>query len=255
MEKKTVNCFESISVIVPVVTETKAFIETVETVIDVCGTDLKEIIICPAHFASPECKRIAGELFEKYCDVPIIIFMQTGTFDDALKDIFNIVSASHFMIQPSDLEEDPKMLNVFIEESKKHPDAIITGSRFLSKECSANYPKTRKLIFAVFRKVFQMTYSKKLTDTTFSYRTIPSEKVKNLVLKGKSYSILYEAFLKILRTGVEVIEVPVIFQKHPEATSNTSFLKDGIRYLTVFFRVRFSDPKTFYIETPPANMK
>lgn len=176
--------------------------------------------------------------------------MQNGSFDDALKDMFNMVSGSHFMILPADLEEDPKMLTVFIEESKKHPDAIITGSRFLSKECSVNYSKMRKIFFVFFRSLFRLVYSKKLTDTTFSYRTIPSKKVKNLILTGKSYSVLYEAFLKMLRSGVDVIEVPVMFQKRTEGRSKTNFFKDGVRYLWVFFRVRFADTSKFYAETP-----
>ncbi len=243
--------FQSISVIVPVINETTSFVETVETIINVCGPDLEEIIICPAYFATPACKKIAEELCIKHKIIPVKIVMQNGTFDDALKSLFKIVTGSHFMIQPADLEEDPKMIAVFIKESRNHPEAIITGSRFLSKECSENYSKLKKAFFIFFRKFFQIVYSKKLTDTTFSYRTIPTEKVKNLILKEKSYSVLYEAFLKMMRTGVDVIEVPVVFQKRPEGKSKTKFFKDGFRYLWVFFRVRLADSSKFYVQSSP----
>ncbi|MEI6577945.1 MAG: glycosyltransferase [Eubacteriales bacterium] len=246
-EKHLIDSFQSLTVIVPVVTETKTLIETVETVIQtIKKSDLKEIIICPAYFTLPESKKITKDLCEKYHDVPVIILMQEGTFEDLIKDMFKTVSGSHFIIQPSDLEEDPRILSVFLQISKANPNAIITGSRFLSKECSKNYSIVKKFVFVFFRRLFKTVYSQNLTDTTFFYRIIPTEAVKNLVINQKSYSVLYEAFLKMIRVGFEVIEIPVEFQKRQDGKPRVKFFKDGIRYLWVFFRVRFADIKKFY---------
>lgn len=246
MKNLTVSSFKSLSVIVLVVTETKSFIETVDTIVRVCNKeDLKEIIICPAYFASLECKKIAEDLCKKYCDVPVSILMQNGTFEDAMKDLFKAVSGSHFIIQPADLEEDPKMLTVFIEESKKNPDAIITGSRFLSGNCAKDITIVKKAFFFIFHKLFQIVYSRKLTDTTFMYRVIPIKNIRNLILIEKSYSVLYEAFLKLLRAGVEVIEIPVEFQKSMERKSKVKFFRDGFSYLRVFLKVRLTKKDRF----------
>lgn len=242
--------FQSLSIIVPVVSETKTLVETINIIFEVCSrNDLKEIIICPAHFASPECIKTAKELCEKHGDFPMSILMQNGTFEDVIKDLFNTVSGSHFIFQPADLEEDPRMLPVYIEESKKHPDAIITGSRFLLKKNIKTFSKAKKIFYTFFHILFSIVYSYKLTDTTYLIWMIPTRKVKKLILNGKSYSVMYEAFLKILRTGTEVIEIPVEFQKCADRKQKVKFFKDGFQYLMTLFRVRFTNVNDFYKNT------
>jgi hypothetical protein len=246
MNSQPVICFQSLSVIVLAVTETTSLLKTVDTIVQVCSKeDLREIIICPAYFATPECKKIAEELCEVYKDIPVTLLMQNGTFEDAMKDLFKAISGSHFIIQPADLEEDPEMIASFVVDSKSHPNAIITGSRFLLKKDTTNITIIKKIFFYLFRRLFQVFYSKDLTDTTFMYRIIPTQKIKALILIEKSYAVLYEAFLKLLRTGVEVIEIPVEFHKSTERRSKVKFFRDGFRYLGVFFRVRFADINSF----------
>lgn len=232
--------FQTLSVIVPVVSETQSLIETIETIIKTCDkADLKEIIICPAYFASPESKRIAHELCEKYKDIPVSIVFQNDTFEDVIKEILQIVSGSHYIFQPADLEEDPAMLADFIEEAKKNPQAVITGSRFLIKGHAKNCALRKRIIFFFFRRFFNILYSVKLTDPTFLYQMIPSKAAKALFLREKSYSILYELFLKLIRKGTTVIEVPVEFNSRVDGKSEVRLIKDGLRIFLVFFRIRF----------------
>lgn|GEM_PF-3482815 len=246
MNPQPLNGFHSLSVIVLVVNETRTLTETVNTIISVCGrNDLAEIIICPAHFVTPACLSAASELCEKYREVPVSIHMQTGSFEAAMKELFQIVKGSHFIIQPADLEEDPKMLSVFIKKCKEHPDAVITGSRFLSKSSARGFNFIKRTIISVYHCFFKMLYAHRLTDTTFMYSAIPTSRINSLVLVEKSYSVLYEAFLKLLRTGVDVIEVPVEYHKSRERKSKVKFFKDGLRYVQVLFRVRFAHIGSF----------
>lgn len=244
--------FESLSVIVPVVSETTSFTETVETVIETCEKrDLKEIIICISCHAPEESKDIARDLCDKYKDIPVYTLTQKGSFEDVIKEIFHTVSGSHFIFQPADLEQDPKNLKIFIEEAKKNPEALITGTRFLNKTTSKNCARKKKIVFFFFRKVFQLMYSPQITDSTFMYQVIPTKRIDNILLFGKSYSVLYEAFLKILRSGISIKELPVEFKNRPDAKSKVRFFKDGLRYIGVFFRVRFSDVNGFYKNADP----
>ncbi len=232
--------FQALSVIVPVVSETQSLIETVETIIKTCDkTDLKEIIICLAHFASSESKRIAHELCEKYKDIPVSIVLQDGTFEDAIKEILQVVAGSHYIFQPADLEEDPAMLADFINEAKKNPRAVITGSRFLIKGHAKNCALSKRIIFFFFRRFFNILYSVKLTDPTFLYQMVPSKAAKALFLREKSYSIMYEIFYKLIRIDTKIQEVPVEFNSRPDGKSEVRLFKDGWRIFWVFFWVRF----------------
>lgn len=241
--------FRSLSVFVPAVTETLSLNETVETIIQSCSRqDLKEVVICPADFASPLCLQAARELCRQHADIPVRMLMQEGSFEDLIKEMFRSAAGSHFFIQPSDLEEDPHMVLAFLDEVKKHPAAVISGSRFLIKEHAGEYSKAKRLVLWVLRFFLRLFYRRRLTDTTFFYRVIPVQYLQNLVLEQKSYSVLYEAFLKIVRSGVEIIEIPVAFRKRSDGKSRVRFFRDGLRYIWVFFRVRFSDTGKFYAQ-------
>lgn len=243
--------FESLSLLVPVVSETNSLIETVETILRVCDKqDIKEIIICPAHFASQESKDIAEALCEKHADVPVTLLMQNGNFEDFIKEMFRVVSGSHFMIHPSDLEENPNVVPLFIRESKMNPEAIVTGSRFLSRTGPKEYSKVKRFVFFFFRRIFWIVYNRRLTDSTFFYRIIPSKRVKGLVLTQKSFSILYEAFLKMLLTDTEVVEIPIEYKKRSSGKTQVHLFKDGFKYLKVFLFVRLSDKSKFYDSSP-----
>lgn len=56
-------------------------------------------------------------------------------------------------------------------------------------------------------------------------------------------------FLKILRAGTEVIEIPVEFNVRKDGKSNVGFFKEGLRFLLVFFRVRLLCVDKFYTKT------
>lgn len=241
-------CFHSLSVIVLAVNETKSLTETVDTVVGVCSKDdLAEVIICPADYASPACINTATQLCEKYREVPVCMIMQNGSFEDAMKKLFRTVKGSHFIIQPADLEEDPKMIATFIEKCRYHPEAVITGSRFISKTGLKDFNYIKRVFIYIYHIFFNMIFARKLTDTTFMYSAIPTFRMSGIILKEKSYPVLYEAFLKLLRTGVEVIELPAAFQKSKERKSQVKFFRDGLRYLRVLFRVRFADIKSFSV--------
>lgn len=234
--------FTGMSLIVPVVNETESFRETMKIIFDSCNAqDLEEIIICLADFGSDECKAIAREFEEtsyETTSVPVRIYLQHGSFEQAVKDTIKMLNGSHYMYQSADLEEDPHLVNEFIVLAKENPEKIITASRFLKPEDKKNLPILKKLLYPAFRRCVKVIYGGNLTDSTLVYRCVPCEYVKDLPLSQKSYAVLFEMMLAFLIRNYEIIEVPLFYGKRTDGKSNVRFFKEGLRFVKVLFAVR-----------------
>lgn len=235
------SVFQGLSVILPTVNETTSLKKTVDEIFRSCNiTDIQEIILATADFATPACRAVCEEIQkENKSPIPVYIYVQTGTFEDAIRDLTEQVSGSHLIYQPTDLEEDPHLLVEVIRLAKLYPDAIISGSRKRSKQGFSGFSPVRRAFYGGWRMLFSIMYSKQVTDSTLLFRCMPSAPAKRIILTEKSYAVLFELFLKLLRLDIPVVEFPVEIGKRVEGKSNTRFLLDGLRYLHALISVRF----------------
>ena len=239
--------FQGLSVILPTVNETTSLKETVAAIFSSCDiADLHEIILATADFATPACRAVCKQIRdENVSSVPIRIYVQTGSFKNAISDLTAMLSGSHFIYQPTDLEEDPRLLADVIKLAKQYPDAIISGSRILSKRGFSVFSPVRRMMYQSWRLLFSALYGKGVTDSTLLYRCMPSAYAKKIKLTANSYAVSYELFLKLYRLGLPVVEFPVDMGKRVEGTSATRIISDGLRYLCVLFSVRFTSADNF----------
>ena len=241
------SSFQGLTVILPAVNETTSLKKTVDEIFRACDmSDLHELILATADFATPACRAVCDEIQRNNStSVPVRIYVQTGPFEEAIRDLTGLLSGSHFIYQPTDLEEDPRMLAEIIRLAKLYPDAIVSGSRKRSRYGFSGFTLTKKLLYSAWRALFSVLYGSGVSDSTLLYRCMPSAPAKRVMLNASSYAVLFELFVKLLRLGVPVVEFPVEMGKRTEGTSNTRFFSDGLRYALVLFTVRFTPVKRF----------
>ena len=239
--------FQGLTVILPAVNETTSLKKTVEEIFRVCDSaDLHELILATADFATPACRAVCDEIQKNNsAPVPVRVYVQTGPFEDAIRDLTALLSGSHFIYQPTDLEEDPSLLAEVIRLAKQHPDAVISGSRRRSLQGFSGFSPARRALYGAWRLLFSALYGGGVTDSTLLYRCMPSAPAKRIVLNAGSYAVLFELFVKLLRMGVPVIEFPVEMGRRAEGASSTRFFSDGLRYARVLFAVRFTPVNKF----------
>lgn len=234
--------FQGLTVILPAVNETTSLKKTVDEIFLACDSaDLHELILATADFATPACRAVCDEI-QKNCGapVPVRVYVQTGPFEEAIRDLTALLSGSHFIYQPTDLEEDPRLLAEVIRLAKLHPDAVISGSRKRSQQGFSGFFPAKRALYGVWRVLFSALYGGGVTDSTLLYRCMPSAPAKRVILNAKSYAVLFELFVKLLRMGVPVVEFPVEMGRRAEGASSTRFLADGLRYAGVLVTARFT---------------
>jgi glycosyltransferase involved in cell wall biosynthesis len=234
--------FTSLSVILPVINETYLLKQTVDTIMEGSAREIEEILIVVCQKTTPESLKACEELKHKY-GAKIKVFSQTLPFlGGAMRDSFDRAAGSHTLMMASDMETPPDRVKDFIAEAKKHPDWIITGSRWIRGGGFAGYSKLKYFLNYIFQHLFSLLYFTNLTDMTYGYRLFPTALLKRIRWEETRHPFLLETMVKPLRLGIKVKEIPTAWKPRSEGDSQNTFFRN-FQYFGIGCRVRFARRK------------
>ncbi len=236
--------FSGLTVILPVVTETDSFDQTVRVLRETNGEDIHEILVVVCDRTTPEslarCEAAAGDpgnrLRVHHQGLPFL--------GGAIREAFDLARASHVVMMASDLETDPDLVRTFVELAKQKPGAIVTASRWAAQGGFSGYGRVRVALNWTFQRLTSLLYRTRLSDATFGYRLFPTSLVQGIQWEGLRHEFLLETVLKPLLLGVEVLEVPTRWTPRSEGVSQNS-LATQTRYIGTLLRTRLKTPSTF----------
>lgn len=237
--------FTSVSVIIPVMNEISSLIQTVETIINNDVENIREIILVVCKKTSEQSLSTCHLLASRYEGRVIIYWQYLPRLGGALREGLDIAQSSHAIVMYSDAESDPYSAKDLIIEAKKHPDAIISASRWLKDSTFINYPKTKQWLNFAFQKFFSFFYNSKITDFTFGYRIYPIEIMRRIKWEEVGHSFVFESILKPVRMSINVIEISTQWRARSEGESQAN-LTAYLRYIWIGFKIRFLSVRAFW---------
>ncbi|MGI9120731.1 MAG: glycosyltransferase [Acidimicrobiales bacterium] len=242
--------FTGVTVILPVVTETDSLDQTVRVLRETSDADIAEVLVVVCDRTTPEslvrCKALEAEFGERLR----IHNQQLPFLGGAMREAFEMATASHVIMMATDLETDPALVPVFIEVAKRRPEVVVTASRWASGGGFSGYGPVRVGLNWVFQHLTSVIYRTHLTDATFGYRLFPTALVQAIAWEGLRHEFLLETVLKPLRLGVEVVEVPTQWTPRPDGESQNS-LAFQVRYIRTLAVDRFVPESSLLRETSP----
>jgi hypothetical protein len=244
----TIRPFSGLTVVLPVVTETDSFDQTVRVLREMNDDDILEILVVVCARTTPEslarCRAAAadsgGRMRIHHQELPFL--------GGAMREAFQLASASHVVMMASDLETDPALVRTFVELAKEKPAAIVTASRWAAEGGFAGYGRVRVALNWTFQRLTSLLYRTELSDSTFGYRLFPTDLVQSINWEGLRHEFLLETVLKPLLLGVEVIEVPTQWTPRSEGVSQNS-LAIQARYIGTLLTTRFK-PRSALVRVP-----
>jgi glycosyltransferase involved in cell wall biosynthesis len=243
MDYPSTTRFESATIILPVMNETTSLAETVEVILRDVKEKIKEILIVVCKRTTPEAMAVVDRLREDLPDL-VIVHEQTLPFlGGAMREAFDLARGSHVVLMSSDLETDPVHVKELIARAEKKPESIIAASRWLRGGSFEGYSTVKWVLNWVFQKVFGLLYGTRLTDLTYAYRIYPTKLVQSIRWEELRHPFLFEALVKPLRLGVEVIEIPSNWKARKEGESQNTFL-GNFAYFRPGFKTRFSSKQS-----------
>ena len=219
--------------------ETTALEETVRIILRDVQDKLAEILIVVCKVTTPQAMAVVNRLQKDLPDL-VVVHQQTLPFlGGAMQEAFSRARGSHVVLMSSDLETDPADVKTLIAGAEEHPAAIIAASARLRPGSFHGYSWVKWILNRVFQAIFTALYGARLTDMTFAYRIYPTKVVQGVRWEELRHPFLFEALVKPLRLGVQVIEIPSVWRARTEGESQNSFFRN-FSYFRTGLKTRFS---------------
>lgn len=137
----------------------------------------------------------------------------------------------------SDLNHDPEEIINLLQASKEAD--IVIGCRSTSRGLVKELPWFKRMVSGstnwILRNVFRMN-SSDITSGFRIYSTKAIESIRN-DLVSKNFEVTAELLIRAKKKGFSITEVPITFTRRPRGVSKLSFVKSGIGYVVLLFRL------------------
>ena len=227
---------QNLCVIIPFYNE-KVFLK--ESVNRVLANDIYDQIILSDDCSNDGSELIAKKFSEKYDKIFYIRSNENLGKGNALNQAKPLISTSHVVVHDADLEYFPSDIIEMFNCSKKYPDYLILGSRFIgSKERKNVYLRTF-IANKLMSSFFSLVNFYKVTDVASCYKLIPISFFKYIDLVEKGFSIEIELLSKYLKFSRTIKEVPIKYEGRSYSEGKKIRTSDGFQYLFKTFKYKF----------------
>ena len=137
----------------------------------------------------------------------------------------------------SDLNHDPEEIINLLDASKNAD--IVIGCRSKSRGLVKELPWFKRMISASTNWILRNAFRMNSSDITSGYRIYSTKAVESIRddLVSKNFEVTAELLIRAKKKGFSITEVPITFTRRPRGTSKLSFVRSGIGYVILLFRL------------------
>ncbi len=159
----------------------------------------------------------------------------------ALQEGIAASTARWLVLIDGDGQDDPADVPKLLAKARDGV-VLVNGSRFMGRLHSGSISVPNYFGNLLMTAVFDLCFGATITDSQAGFRVIDGELARALSLRSSEYEIETEMLAKLVRSGGEVIEVPI--DRYPRDGGTTDFrrIRNGLRILATIFRERIFAP-------------
>ena len=137
----------------------------------------------------------------------------------------------------SDLNHDPEEIINLLEASKIAD--IVVGCRSKSRGLVKELPWFKRMVSASTNWILRNAFRLGSSDITSGFRIYSTKAVESIRddLVSKNFEVTAELLIRAAKKGFSIVEVPIKFTRRPRGTSKLSFVKSGVGYVVLLFRL------------------
>lgn len=114
------------------------------------------------------------------------------------------------IIQDADMEYDPRDIVKVVEPIFRGETKVCYGSRFKGKVIGMRLPN--RIANWLLAWIVSLLYGQRITDEATAYKAFRREIIDGLDLQCKRFEFCPEVTAKVLRQGISITEVPVVYR-------------------------------------------
>jgi len=137
----------------------------------------------------------------------------------------------------SDLNHDPEEIIDLLAASKEAD--VVVGCRSRSGGLVKELPLFKRIISASTNWVLRNAFRMNSSDITSGFRIYSTKAIESIRddLVSKNFEVTAELLIRAKKKGFSITEVPITFTRRPRGTSKLSFVRSGIGYVILLFRL------------------
>jgi len=220
-----------LSVIVPVYNEEKTIAEVLNKLLAV--KEVKEVVVVNDG-STDKTKKILTRLQHRKLRT---FHKPNGGKGSAIRHALQHLTGDYVLIQDADLEYDPADISVLTAPIKEHKTEVVYGSRFLGSHSNLLYWHRKGNEFLNF--LVNILYNTTLSDMETCYKIMPTDLLKKINITSQKFDIEPEITCKLLKSGINIYEVPISYVGRDFSAGKKITWRDGIDALKVIISLRW----------------
>jgi dolichol-phosphate mannosyltransferase len=137
----------------------------------------------------------------------------------------------------SDLNHDPKEITQLLEASRNAD--VVVGCRSKSRGLVQELPWFKRMVSATTNWVLRNAFKMQASDITSGFRIYSTKAVESIRddIVSKNFEVTAELLIRAKKKGFSIAEVPIKFTRRTRGTSKLSFVRSGIGYVVLLFKL------------------
>ncbi len=179
------------------------------------------------------------EILEKQKGNPLklILHPENRGKGSAIRTGLKYVTGDIVIIQDADLEYSPDDYPKLIKPIIDGKSTVVYGSRVLDKSQPIGH---KRYYFGglLITWVTNFLYNTRLTDEPTCYKVFKADVLKSIKLKCKRFEFCPEVTAKILKKGIDILEIPISYNPRRMKEGKKIRWKDGLIALWILIKSR-----------------
>jgi glycosyltransferase involved in cell wall biosynthesis len=238
-----------LSIIVPAYNEERTIAAMLAEVrkVDLARLGLEREIIV----VSDGSKDATADIARREPDVEVIAYSPNRGKGAAVREGIQRARGDIIIIQDADLEYDPQDYLVVLPPILEGRAKVVYGSRIrgFEKQFGPSFSRrhdgayrTAYLGGRIVTLFTNLLYGCRLTDEPTCYKCFRADVIKPITIESDRFDWEPEVTAKILRSGIEIVEVPISYRPRSFEEGKKIGVKDGVTALWTLARYRLWKP-------------
>lgn len=146
-------------------------------------------------------------------------------------------SSDYVLTMDSDLNHDPEEIRSLLDAAKEAD--VVVGCRSKTRGLVKELPWFKRMVSASTNWVLRNAFGITSSDVTSGFRIYSTKTIESVRedLISKNFEVTAELLIRAKKKGFSITEVPITFTRRPRGTSKLSFLRSGMGYIVLLFKL------------------
>lgn len=227
-----------VSVLIPVFSESKSLVRTVELIRDALDGIAYEILFVVHRESTAECLQTCEALARDADHIRFQLQQRYPGQGWAYREGFDAARGTHFLMMNADLETNPRDTRRLVDAMVERQLELVVASRWMKGGSVdvASYGPLRVVCSDLFQRLIGAFLDTPATDLTFAFKIGTRELFRSFEWEGTGHELALETTLRPLLAGRRVGEIPTTWIGRTEGVSHHAYWRN-LRHLTLAARL------------------